>query len=185
MGREQRLALTSSYRLLISHLLKWQFQPEPSRGHGPSPSRGSAPTSRSVRQAAISGLGRQNGKSIVDDAYGKAVREAMKGDRSAPRRISRRLSVQPRVPARSRCDAGLTGRAVSEKPAHAHHVRHVQGECAPGARRSAAAARPRQCAQSLRRQARRRRGGAAGVRGAARAGEGDQGPHARPPRSLS
>ncbi|WP_237152306.1 DUF29 domain-containing protein [Oryzibacter oryziterrae] len=28
MGKEQLHALTSSYRLLIAHLLKWQYQPE-------------------------------------------------------------------------------------------------------------------------------------------------------------
>ena len=28
MGRSERRALTSSYRLLMFHLLKWQFQPE-------------------------------------------------------------------------------------------------------------------------------------------------------------
>lgn len=28
MGRRERLALESSYRLLILHLLKWQFQPD-------------------------------------------------------------------------------------------------------------------------------------------------------------
>ena len=28
MGNEQRHALRSSYRLVIAHLLKWQFQPE-------------------------------------------------------------------------------------------------------------------------------------------------------------
>ena len=28
LGNEQRRALKSSYRLLIAHLLKWQFQPE-------------------------------------------------------------------------------------------------------------------------------------------------------------
>ena len=28
LGREQRRALVSSYRVLIAHLLKWQFQPQ-------------------------------------------------------------------------------------------------------------------------------------------------------------
>ena len=28
MGKEQRRALSSSYRILIAHLLKWQFQPQ-------------------------------------------------------------------------------------------------------------------------------------------------------------
>jgi len=74
MGREQRHALESSYRLLIAHLLKWQFQPQlrsaswqitisRERGHIEQREK----TSPSLRASA---------RSIVDDIYRRAVSEA-------------------------------------------------------------------------------------------------------------
>lgn len=76
MGREQRLALTSSYRLLISHLLKWQFQPSHrSRSWAVTITRERANIEE--REASSKSLA-ADAKRIVEDVYGKAVREAMK-----------------------------------------------------------------------------------------------------------
>ena len=74
MGSEQRSALESSYGLVISHLLKWQFQPQlrstswqitilRERGHI---------SKREKRNPAL----RANAKSLVEDVYRDAVREA-------------------------------------------------------------------------------------------------------------
>lgn len=76
MGREQRPALTSSYRPLISHLLKWQFQPERrTRSWAVAVTRERANIEE--REASNKSLIGE-AKRIVEDVYGKAVREAMK-----------------------------------------------------------------------------------------------------------
>lgn len=76
MGREQRLALTSSYRLLISHLLKWQFQPERrTRSWAVTITRERANIEE--REASNKSMAGE-AKRIVEEVYGKAVREAMK-----------------------------------------------------------------------------------------------------------
>ena len=76
MGSEQRFALTSSYRLVISHLLKWQYQPE---------RRSSSWEITIVRERGnIADRERKNralrasAASVVEEAYGYAVREAAK-----------------------------------------------------------------------------------------------------------
>jgi len=82
MGREQRLALTSSYRLLISHLLKWQFQPaHRSRSWAVTITRERANIEE--REAINPSLAAEV-KRIVDDVYPKAVREAIR-DTDLPR----------------------------------------------------------------------------------------------------
>lgn len=74
MGNEQLHALESSYRLLISHLLKWQFQPERrSRSWEITIVRErSNIEAREKRNRSL----RANAERIVDDIYRKAVREA-------------------------------------------------------------------------------------------------------------
>lgn len=76
MGSEQRHALAASYRLLVSHLLKWQFQPEMrSRSWDVTIDRERA--SIEEREADNRSLARSAGE-IVEAAYSKAVREATK-----------------------------------------------------------------------------------------------------------
>lgn len=76
MGREQRHALASSYRLLIAHLLKWQFQPQlRSRSWAVTIARERANIAE--READNRSLAAE-AKRIVDDVYGNAVREAAK-----------------------------------------------------------------------------------------------------------
>lgn len=76
MGREQRHALASSYRLLISHLLKWQFQPQlRSRSWAVTISRERANIAE--READNRTLA-ADAKRIVEEVYRNAVREAVK-----------------------------------------------------------------------------------------------------------
>jgi hypothetical protein len=74
MGSEQRHALESSYRLVISHLLKWQYQPQlrsssweitisRERNHITSREQ----TNRALRAGA---------REIIESVYRSAVREA-------------------------------------------------------------------------------------------------------------
>lgn len=82
MGREQRLALMSSYRLLISHLLKWQFQPDHrTRSWAVTITRERANIEE--REGINPSLAAEM-KRIVQDVYPKAVREAMR-DTDLPR----------------------------------------------------------------------------------------------------
>jgi hypothetical protein len=74
MGSEQRLALMSSYRLLVSHLLKWQFQPE---------RRSTSWQVTIIRERdhieereKINHALRNDAKRLVDEVYYKDVREA-------------------------------------------------------------------------------------------------------------
>lgn len=76
MGREQRHALSSSYRLLISHLLKWQFQPQlRSRSWSVTIERERANIEE--REEDNRSLA-ADAKRIIEGAYSRAVREAMK-----------------------------------------------------------------------------------------------------------
>ena len=76
MGSEQRHALTSSYRLLIAHLLKWQFQKEKrSRSWDVTISR--ERDNIEEREADNQSLA-DDAKRIVEGVYRKAMREAMK-----------------------------------------------------------------------------------------------------------
>jgi hypothetical protein len=75
MGKRERFKLESSYRLILSHLLKWQFQPElRSRSWRVTLTRERTNVRRresdSPSLAAIAA-------EIVRDAYPDAVREAM------------------------------------------------------------------------------------------------------------
>src|SRR3954469_12708529 len=74
MGRTDRRALSSSYRLVIAHLLKWQFQPQ---------LRGSSREITLVREREhIAGMEAQSpslkadARRIVEDVYLGAKREA-------------------------------------------------------------------------------------------------------------
>jgi len=75
MGSEQRHALESSYRLLISHLLKWQYQPklrttswQVTIARERSNIEGREKRNRALKAGAAS---------VVADVYGSAVREAV------------------------------------------------------------------------------------------------------------
>src|SRR5690242_12733400 len=82
MGREQRHALASSYRLLIAHLLKWQFQPQRrSRSWAVTITRERANIEE--RESDNRSLA-ENAAEIVSAAYPRAVREAMR-DTGLPR----------------------------------------------------------------------------------------------------
>ena len=74
MGSEQRLALMSSYRLLISHLLKWQFQPQ-LRSTSWQVTIGRERDHVAAREKVNHAL-RHDAVRLVDDVYHKAVREA-------------------------------------------------------------------------------------------------------------
>jgi uncharacterized protein DUF29 len=74
MGRSDRRALSSSYRLVIAHLLKWQYQPQ---------LRGSSWEVTLLRERAHikemeeqSGSLRADARRIVEDVYLDAKREA-------------------------------------------------------------------------------------------------------------
>lgn len=76
MGREQRHAFGSSYRLLIFHLLKWQFQTSRrSRSWDLTIVRERGNIER--READNPSL-REQARQIVESVYAQAVREAMK-----------------------------------------------------------------------------------------------------------
>ena len=76
MGREQRHAIASSYRLLIAHLLKWQFQPDRrSRSWAVTITRERANIAE--READNRSLA-ADAAEIVAAAYPRAVREAMR-----------------------------------------------------------------------------------------------------------
>ncbi|MBN9017991.1 MAG: DUF29 domain-containing protein [Rhizobiales bacterium] len=74
MGREQRRALESSYRLLLAHLLKWQFQRQ----------MRSASWEITIDRERDHILGRERyspslkaqAKNIVNDVFRRAVKEA-------------------------------------------------------------------------------------------------------------
>lgn len=76
MGNEQRHALRSSYRLVIAHLLKWQFQPE----------RRARSWARTVLRERLNIQDRENdnktlrneARQIVEEAYRTAVLLAAK-----------------------------------------------------------------------------------------------------------
>jgi hypothetical protein len=74
MGNEQRHALASSYRLIISHLLKWQLQPQKrSRSWLLTVARERANVED--REASNKSLARKAGQ-LVKATYPKAVRLA-------------------------------------------------------------------------------------------------------------
>lgn len=74
LGSEQRYALESSYRLLISHLLKWQFQNDrQSRSWKVTITRERNHIER--REKRNPSL-KADAKQIVNDIYRQAVREA-------------------------------------------------------------------------------------------------------------
>ena len=76
LGSEQRHALESSYRILILHLLKWQFQKERrSRSWDSTISRERGLVLR--RENRNHSL-RKRAQELVDDIYPDAVREAAK-----------------------------------------------------------------------------------------------------------
>lgn len=82
MGRSQRFKLESSYRLIVSHLLKWQFQPEMrSRSWRVTITRERINVRR--REKESPSLAAQ-AADIVRDVYLDAVREAM-ADTDLPR----------------------------------------------------------------------------------------------------
>ena len=76
MGKEQRRALSSSYRILIAHLLRWQFQPQ-------LRSRSWEQTIYRERDNIIDrekmnpSLGKET-KRIIEEVYRRAIREAAK-----------------------------------------------------------------------------------------------------------
>ena len=76
MGSEQRFAFQSSYRLVIAHLLKWEFQPQ-LRSASWEITIGRERDNiekREARNPALEGQAKQ----LVEDVYRSAVREAAK-----------------------------------------------------------------------------------------------------------
>jgi hypothetical protein len=74
MGKSQRAALRSSYRLLVAHLLKWQFQPERR-----SPSWEVTITRERAHieeHEEMSPSLKREAQSLVDETYRKARKEA-------------------------------------------------------------------------------------------------------------
>jgi hypothetical protein len=76
MGKEQRRALKSSYRLLIAHLLKWQFQPQ-LRSRSWEITIDRERDNIDDREKDNPSLA-QEAKRIVEGVYRRAVREAAK-----------------------------------------------------------------------------------------------------------
>jgi hypothetical protein len=76
MGSDQRFALQSSYRIVISHLLKWQFQPQ-LRNASWEITIGRERDNIAAREAKNHAL-REHAKMLVEDVYRGAVREAGK-----------------------------------------------------------------------------------------------------------
>ncbi|KAB0682614.1 DUF29 domain-containing protein [Aureimonas leprariae] len=74
LGREQRHALKSSYRVLISHLLKWQHQPQ-RRSRSWLLTIGRERDKIEDREEDNRSL-RREAQELVDGVYSKAVREA-------------------------------------------------------------------------------------------------------------
>jgi Domain of unknown function DUF29. len=74
MGSEQRHALESSYRLLIAHLLKWQFQPQ-LRSASWEITITRERTHIARREKRNPSL-KADARTIVDDVYREAVKEA-------------------------------------------------------------------------------------------------------------
>ena len=74
MGSEQRFALQSSYRLVISHLLKWQYQPQ-LRSTSWDITIGRERDNIAAREEK-NHLLRENAKQLVEHVYRSAVREA-------------------------------------------------------------------------------------------------------------
>jgi len=75
MGREQRRALESSYRLVISHLLKWQVQPQmPTRSWAITITRERANIAARERDNRSLAKGAAQ---IVEEVWRNALREAM------------------------------------------------------------------------------------------------------------
>jgi hypothetical protein len=76
MGSEQRFALQSSYRLVIAHLLKWQYQPQ-LRSTSWEITIGRERDNIAAREEKNHAL-RENARTLVEDVYRGAVREAAK-----------------------------------------------------------------------------------------------------------
>ena len=76
MGKEQRRAVTSSYRVLIARLLKWQFQPQ-LRSRSWEITIDSERDNSVDRENMSPSLG-QDAKQIVEAVYRRSVREAAK-----------------------------------------------------------------------------------------------------------
>ncbi len=76
MGKEQRRALTSSYRVLIAHLLKWQFQPQ-LRSSSWEVTIDRERDNIVDREKMNPSLGRDT-KQIIEAVYRRSVREAAK-----------------------------------------------------------------------------------------------------------
>ena len=76
MGKEQRRALSSSYRILIAHLLKWQFQPQ-LRSRSWEQTIDRERDNIIDREKMNPSLGK-DAKRLVEEVYRRAIREAAK-----------------------------------------------------------------------------------------------------------
>ena len=76
MGNEQRFALQSSYRLVVSHLLKWQYQPQ-LRSASWDITIARERDNIAVREEKNRAL-KENARTLVESGYRSAVREAAK-----------------------------------------------------------------------------------------------------------
>ncbi len=76
MGKEQRRALSSSYRILIAHLLKWQFQPQ-LRSRSWEHTIDRERDNIIDREKMNPSLGK-DAKRLVEEVYRRAIREAAK-----------------------------------------------------------------------------------------------------------
>ena len=76
MGSEQRFALRSSYRLVVSHLLKWEFQPQ-LRTTSWDITIARERHNIAAREESNPAL-KERARSLVEDVYRSAVREAAK-----------------------------------------------------------------------------------------------------------